>query len=137
MKNYCLVAFVGTVMVASIAANAQSTPPNVVGKYSATAIVNRLPQPLFIEIKNLKPGDREAARITYALPRDCGILAAYGGYVESTHVFYGHYYSGSSSTFCGRNTEVVLKLKLNEDRQLMYELAKGSDVIEAGLLSEN
>ncbi|MBL8643084.1 MAG: hypothetical protein JNK21_04055 [Rhodospirillaceae bacterium] len=115
----------------SATTQAQETGPNIVGKYSTVIVLDGLPQPIFFDIKSLRPGDKEALLTNYSPQRNCSARSSYGGFVGGSHFFYvvehGCGHIGRQSHF---------KLSVNSNGELLYELVNEKGVIETGLLKK-
>lgn len=106
------------------------------GQYHTTFVnSNGLPQPVWLTIQNLSPGE-QGAIVSYSKPRQCQLIFEYGGNINGEHFLYRDNYGGNGD-WCREkyNQDVILKIFPQNGRDIKYELIVDKKTIESQVVS--
>ena len=106
-------------------ATAQEAKGTMLGKWGGTTLFNDLPQPVFINVTKLSPGDK-GMLLTYTAPQDCTLSGIYGGKTSKGHVFYlrAHILAGGCHWLKDDTDHVILSMGDNGEMSYAMNIGK-------------
>ncbi|WP_372022216.1 hypothetical protein P7L70_02875 (plasmid) [Tistrella mobilis] len=126
-------------VIATLAVGGAAFPAyaqELVGQYHTTFVnSNGLPQPVWLTIQNLSPGE-QGAIVSYSKPRQCKLFFEYGGNINGEHFLYRDNFGGNGD-WCHEkyNQGVILKIFPQNGRDTKYELIVDKKIIESQVVS--
>lgn len=124
-------------VIATLAVSGAAFPAyaqELAGKYHTTFVnSNGLPQPVWLTIQNLSPGE-QGAIVSYSKPRECRLSFEYGGEINGEHFLYSNDFG---YRWCREQQDkgVILKVIPQNGRDVRYEIIVDKKIIESQVVS--